>query len=182
MAKRSILLVMCALLASCGYLRDRAKDAADIFTVTAGLGAGAKTRVGPINLGFIFNSEIAGLRGGEFFAIPSESDEEMRGIDLQVLVFGYEASSLTPAMERRDKFQGTANLIVPIPNVGHEMTVRNAPYWTQIDLVAGAGPSVRVGFNPGELVDFLLGWFGIDIYGDDRSRRRGRSEAPGPKP
>ena len=26
----------------------------------------------------------------------------------------------------------------------------------------------RVGFSPGELVDFLLGWFGADIAGDDR--------------
>jgi hypothetical protein len=26
----------------------------------------------------------------------------------------------------------------------------------------------RVGFSPGEFVDFLLGWFGIDIAGDDR--------------
>jgi hypothetical protein len=29
---------------------------------------------------------------------------------------------------------------------------------------------VRVGFSPGELLDFLLGWFGIDIAGDDTMR------------
>ena len=27
---------------------------------------------------------------------------------------------------------------------------------------------VRVGFSPGEFVDFVLGWFGLDIAGDDR--------------
>ena len=42
-----------------------------------------------------------------------------------------------------------------------------AHYWTQIEVTAGAGPSVRVGFNPGELVDFLVGWFGVDLYNDD---------------
>ncbi|MCZ6691091.1 MAG: hypothetical protein O7H41_15995, partial [Planctomycetota bacterium] len=26
---------------------------------------------------------------------------------------------------------------------------------------------VRAGFSPGEFVDFLLGWFGVDIAGDD---------------
>ena len=31
-------------------------------------------------------------------------------------------------------------------------------------LILGA----RVGFSPGEFVDFLLGWFGVDIAGDDR--------------
>ncbi|MCZ6689741.1 MAG: hypothetical protein O7H41_09070 [Planctomycetota bacterium] len=25
----------------------------------------------------------------------------------------------------------------------------------------------RVGFSPGEFVDFFLGWFGVDIAGDD---------------
>ena len=28
--------------------------------------------------------------------------------------------------------------------------------------------SARAGFSPGEFVDFLLGWFGVDIAGDDR--------------
>ena len=27
-----------------------------------------------------------------------------------------------------------------------------------------------MGVNPGEFVDFVLGWVGIDIYGDDLSR------------
>ncbi|MCI0341317.1 MAG: hypothetical protein L0216_09240 [Planctomycetales bacterium] len=27
----------------------------------------------------------------------------------------------------------------------------------------------RVGFSPGEFLDFVLGWFGIDIAGDDRA-------------
>ena len=28
-------------------------------------------------------------------------------------------------------------------------------------------PFVIAGFSPGEFVDFLFGWFGIDIAGDD---------------
>ncbi len=31
----------------------------------------------------------------------------------------------------------------------------------------GLGGTLRLGFNPGELLDFLLGWFTIDIYNDD---------------
>ena len=39
----------------------------------------------------------------------------------------------------------------------------------------------RAGFSPGELLDFLLGWFGVDIAGDDRSleREEGRGEDVG---
>lgn len=41
-------------------------------------------------------------------------------------------------------------------------------YLTQCDLVLGLGYSIRLGANPGELLDFLLGWAALDIYGDDR--------------
>jgi len=42
-----------------------------------------------------------------------------------------------------------------------------APYYSQIEVAAGILLTVRVGVNPGEFLDFLLGWTGIDIYGDD---------------
>jgi hypothetical protein len=43
-------------------------------------------------------------------------------------------------------------------------------------LVVGA----RAGFSPGELLDFLLGWFGVDIAGDDHVLEEGeREEEPG---
>ena len=37
----------------------------------------------------------------------------------------------------------------------------------QIDLSVGLIASVRLGFNPGELLDFLIGLVGFDLYGDD---------------
>jgi len=45
-------------------------------------------------------------------------------------------------------------------------------YYTQIDAFAGALGGLRVGFNPGELVDFLLGWTTLDIYNDDLGARQ----------
>ena len=43
---------------------------------------------------------------------------------------------------------------------------------TQIEAAIGIGPSLRLGFNPGELLDFILGWTTVDIYGDDAARQR----------
>ena len=41
-----------------------------------------------------------------------------------------------------------------------------------IEAAAYAGLfAVRVGVSPGELVDFVLGWFGVDIARDDRRHR-----------
>ncbi len=41
------------------------------------------------------------------------------------------------------------------------------PTWTHIEVAAALGVGFRLGFNPGELLDFLLGFFGVDLYGDD---------------
>ena len=38
---------------------------------------------------------------------------------------------------------------------------------TQLDLTIGVGVSIRLGFNPGELLDFALGFVGLDLYDDD---------------
>ena len=45
--------------------------------------------------------------------------------------------------------------------------VPDPSYYNQIEAVIGVGPSLRLGFNPGELLDFILGWTTIDIYKDD---------------
>ena len=53
-------------------------------------------------------------------------------------------------------------------------TVRSGPtlqgspaLYTQLEVVIGLGGTLRLGFNPGVLLDFLLGWFTIDISYDD---------------
>lgn len=39
--------------------------------------------------------------------------------------------------------------------------------WLDVEVNAAAILGVRVRFSPGELVDFLVGWFGLDPGGDD---------------
>jgi hypothetical protein len=44
-------------------------------------------------------------------------------------------------------------------------------------MLLGLGGTLRLGFNPGELLDFILGWTAIDIYNDDAvSVRKQREE------
>lgn len=43
----------------------------------------------------------------------------------------------------------------------------SAHYFTQLEVSIGLYGGVKIGFNPGELLDFLLGFIGIDIYNDD---------------
>ena len=47
------------------YVRDRAADAGDIFTVTVGTGIGVTAKAGPIHTGLGYGIDLYGLRGGE---------------------------------------------------------------------------------------------------------------------
>jgi hypothetical protein len=171
--KHFIHLIICAvfvaLLNGCAssYWTDRGRDALDIFTGTVGTGVGAKARIGPIQTGVLYQTDYYGLRGG-----GSADFKGGRGllfpdnIDLQALLLGGETylpddELISLRKKRFDAspdfiFISTVNNYTPCPS-----------YYTQIDIVAALGPSIRLGFNPGELIDFLLGWVGIDIYSDD---------------
>jgi hypothetical protein len=83
----------------------------------------------------------------------------------------YEAASLVcyPMVFRKEP---SRDMIGPQP-----IETLPGPFGTDVinsfDIEAGAtvgillGLSVHVGFSPGQFADFLLGWFGADIAGDD---------------
>jgi len=159
---------------------DRGRDAADIFTATVGLGLGAKARAGPLQTGLLVSVDAAGLRCGQWgtldsgdwdpgFYFPIEANLIVMGIDSSV---GGELP-----MARKKIYWAEQMFFFSYPAAwrsrGESRFVDYPPpfiarsYFTDIQVVVGAGPSVRLGFNPGELLDFILGWTGVDIYDDD---------------
>lgn len=48
------------------YMTNRGRDAADIFTLTVGAGGGLKARVGPLQVAAFDNTDIVGLRAGQW--------------------------------------------------------------------------------------------------------------------
>jgi hypothetical protein len=57
---------LCVLCSGCatGYLADRVRDGADVFTLTMSAGLGARARVGPLHAGLNATVGDIGLRGG----------------------------------------------------------------------------------------------------------------------
>lgn len=53
---------------------------------------------------------------------------------------------------------------------------RMAPRYTQFQISASALLGARLGVNPGEFADFLAGFFGGDLYGDDVAAKEGAEE------
>ena len=174
--------------ASSGYWADRRRDAMDIVTIQVGYGLGAKARVGPVQTGLLADIGGVGIRGGEVLGLKDfwpEGYDEPAKQDYEALVIGRELFGGNDVSNRRGKSFGAKQVLFAYPITHpeadqqswlqeHHMVLNPAPYYSQIEVVAAAGISLRVGFNPGELLDFLLGWFGIDIYDDDLSRLKVR--------
>jgi hypothetical protein len=44
-----------------------------------------------------------------------------------------------------------------------------AAYHSDLEVTLALGWGVRLGLNPGEALDFLLGWCFVDLYDDDQA-------------
>ena len=147
-----------------GYFADRGRDAADIFTATAGYGLGAKAELGPLQIGLIGDRDLWGLRGGAVDSFDKTENWEASVVFTTVLHFSPE----NPSVEERGKelCLGSVGPIL-VEQASSKGSENDGSYYTQIEVAAGAGLNLRLGVNPGEMLDFALGWFGVDIYGAD---------------
>jgi len=157
---------------------DRLGDANDVVTCTVGLGLGAKARVGPLQVPLIVQSDYAGLRCGEFFASPMREDfwtyvsEAGHVVETPIPVYlrdydafysGYEIFDPGGrAMERHKSIRSHG--MGPVTVDGDK---RNCGFYTQVEGTVGVIISLRLGVNPGELVDAILGLAAVDLFGDD---------------
>ena len=166
------------------YWSDRRNDAKDVLTCAVGLGLGAKARVGPLQVPLLVQSDYAGLRCGEVFASPMHDDfwtyvSEAGHVvesplpnyvrDYCTFYSGYEIfdpGGLAAVRHKRERSQGMGP-------VTFDADEKNYGFYTQIDATVGIIFSLRLGVNPGELVDALLGLATVDLYGDDINRREG---------
>ena len=148
------------------YAGDRGRDAADIFTLTVGTGAGAKARVGPFQAGVLDQRDRFGLRGGtvDSFERPVGGTYNR---DIQAGIVGRERFDGRPEVigDREKDFDTRTVAMVSAPSR------HNAAYYGQVEVVLAPMVSIRAGFNVVELADFLAGFFGVDILGDDMDRR-----------
>lgn len=182
-----VLSLACAACCGCATAswRSRCRDAQDVLTCTVGLGLGARARVGPVQLPLLVQSDYAGLRCGEWFASPMREDfwtyvSEAGHVvdqpfatyvaDYGVLYSGYEVFDPGGAAAARHKLENTVGMGVATVVLDR----RNWAYYTNVEGVLGAVVSVRLGVNPGELVDVLLGFAGLDVMGDDLEREGGK--------
>ena len=154
------------------YWVNRGNDFLDIATGTVGYGAGATAHVGPVNTGLGFYQDTHGMRGG------TVGQQEAIAPTAQLVLWGMDAMNYRSPRgqgqieDLRNKNYWVPNYVIPTswvfsPMPGSGTDNIPAPYWTNIEVSGSLGFGFRVGFNPGELLDFILGFTTLDIYGDD---------------
>jgi len=141
----------------------------DMVTVTVGWGIGGKVQCGPIQAGLLKCEDRAGLRGGALGAWESNGSDR-RSPSEEVILFPGTTSFLPDdnGVKARHKDFATAKLGPFIGAFGKWGDPYPRVYFcSQVEIVAALGPSLRLGVNPGEMMDFMVGWLGVDLYEDD---------------
>ncbi|MHC5040056.1 MAG: hypothetical protein ACYTHM_22340, partial [Planctomycetota bacterium] len=173
---RKIILAVVLLFSStgCRFLTERAHDWEDSFrvSVSAGLGAKVHFQVGPLGFGAgywdgyevgFLEDQGMGVHRTSYFGLPIPFNF--------ILTTIFEQEQPMFVFTHRDKIKGWGS------NVGlFHLTMRfyegnrKPPsvnfFWYEIDLRFFVG--FRFAINLAEFADFLLGFFGLDILGDDR--------------
>lgn len=181
------------------YLIDRGRDASDILTFAVGRGFGVKARVGFVQTGLLYNRDYAGFRSGSLFRLadlePEDygndyrkhnvSESELGPLGLVGVPIAYfmpywgDGSGI-----RTYRYYSTGHDQFRPLGIPKERT-KQVDSWSstflvthdspqhigQVEAVLGLGGSVRVGVNAGELLDFLVGIVGGDLFDDDLAMR-----------
>jgi hypothetical protein len=161
----------------CAYAQDRFRDFADVWRVevSAGVGLQADVAVGEVaHLGLGSSRRwSAGLRYGEVIGERRVEDH----LPLSLLWWAAEPDASGVHQLRlgdATHSQHRCDAIVPGELLSGTLEKDPIHYW-DIEVRAFVGVAgVEVGFSPGQFVDFLLGWFGIDIGNDDGPDRETR--------
>jgi hypothetical protein len=158
-------IVIAISLSSCqtNYWINRAKDSTDVFTCSITKGLGLDARIGPLTLGLSKKSDLMGLRAGQFGSF----EVDKRNVSGNFVYMNAEVFIPDdPLIRRRKKdyfAMGIAGISFAADNFGN-------PRWyyvTNIEASFAILYGLRIGFNWGECVDFILGLAGIDLFDDD---------------
>jgi hypothetical protein len=186
------------LLSGCAsYPRNRAEDLADIFGAEASRGSGAHVNIQVTDffgtgLGFSKQQGIAlhgryigtSTRESGGFLIMNLSGVEKDNTRMRPLFTGGRdyADMQTEGIHIYDDTRGSMWCIVPMDLAWNGSSLyldsMKERWWRIFDVSLGA--SALVGFNlcisPGETADFVLGWTGIDLAGDDFKNEKPSTE------
>ena len=179
-------------LAGCGYLGARGRDATDILSLGISAGSGMGVRAGITRL---LALEVMAQKDEKFFGFYqrnfhwTESSYGLLFASWRMPTVGDEPPpprwkgwDLLTTSRRRTQYPNRAE----IEDRRHTLFILSGLHAQRaidfLDVEVGISALIgglEMSIRPGQLADFLLGWFGIDLGGDDGTRF---GEVIGPPP
>jgi hypothetical protein len=170
-SKTGILVVLaCFFITGCSYLKSRGRDFTDIITLSGeGYCANVSCQIAVLPFG-------AGWAEGKGFGsrigyLGSYEYKEINVLTYTERTFGPENLPRGKAYKMKGFW-----FIIPLYYINilpsfitHKGSLASQ---CQIEVAAGLGAGLRAGVNPGEALDFLLGFFTLDIFKDDFPREK----------
>jgi hypothetical protein len=170
------ILVLIPLLPGCVWIGARGRDLGDIVRVEGSVGVGlqANVTVGELlhlgvgssrrsSAGWAYGIPTSERRVEDHFPLSLVESWDHAGLEaLHVLKIG---AGTDPAVHR-------CPIIAPATFESGRIRKPAMQFWNLEIGVMAVVVGAEVGVNPAELVDFVLGWFGIDIGGDDDPEAR----------
>jgi hypothetical protein len=166
----------------CSYFRERGEDFLDVWRGDLHVFAlpGGWVHAGPLAHGGLGSTRFP-VHGGPVPGIGHIYNrypaDEAACTDAYGLFFHARQEDADPSRKHL--------CFVVLPGLIH-VGEQDRPWIHLFDLEAGVGLlflGIDVGFSPGQFFDFLLGWFGLDLAGDDLPEARTRSNGlPRPAP
>jgi hypothetical protein len=172
---RTLMLLAAAAAGGCSYVKNRTNDLLDVFRFDVGWGPGLYAEARVTDFAALFlgyrDLQLAGMHG-RFVGSATAMD-----LGLGPVVWGGSTQNTVPLLPG-DTSQFDVDYAVPRRPMVGEMLVLPVYIGTSLsprglrstdlgaDVTLGY-VSVGVGFSPGEFIDLLLGFFGIDLGGDD---------------
>jgi len=162
------------------YLADRVVDARDILTLGVEGGAiGFSAQAGPIMTGAIYTHFAADYNGWGLFSRGAGSYHYG---DWQAIIVGYKGGESKNLRGRgQATLQGGAIADGRALDSSKQKLERCYYALGNVDIRVALGLGFHAGIHLGELADFLLGWFTVDIMSDDiEARKQKLGDVPEP--
>jgi len=184
--KKILLLACLFLLVGCAspfgtYVKDRGNDFADCFKGDIGVGFGVDAQVMATDYigtgaGLAVAANKIGFRGRH---VGDWSD--FHG-GIGIVDYGAFGSSMHPFESKNPPpFSSQVRSVCGVNTVPFDSSMQDPekPFLNTFDIEAGGMAlfvGSRVGFSPGQLIDFIIGWTGIDIAWDDTESTKKESD------
>jgi hypothetical protein len=168
------------LLSGCAWLGARGRDLGDIFRVEGSIGVGLQANVTGTELLHLGAGSSRRHSGGWAygFGTSERRDEDHLPLSLISMFGDPDSAALHSVRLRSDKenpWHG-CQIVGPVTFDKGPITKSAMQFWDLEVGVMALVAGVDLGFNLAEFADFFLGWFGLDLGGDDtregRARRR----------